>query len=712
MENLDERGMHSDVNQSNSPQKGFGIKTLAILAVFALILGSILAWFLSQYTGNNQKNNVANDKKAVVRSPLASNTLIYGYWTSESSIINSYDLSTRTNKILATLPSNIKHVKVKSPSEIVFINKTNDRDYGEELVLRSLSSSSDKVVFTATDGFGIDDYVLSQDGNYAAVWIVDPPAEEGPIRGGRSRVISLDLRSPQSTNLLYDEVSSSPVNYPVAVSNIGEVYTDKFLPNAEAGWGYGMSYSNFSGTIKKAIDSMPSGSYSTQPVMSPDGSKLVFSGYDGSKGGGDQVVRGFRRGVSNPNTVESLDLLSLDRTVLLSDGESIYPGTFWDLQTGDIIFSRISKNEEKTGTFIYDTRTKGETKFQLEDLDQPDEGVVNVISNLDPGKALVADVSPSDSMMGNLGAKYAQAFSTMFVMNLANSEKERIELDGELIQFIALKTAGYFPSRVGVAGGEGGQNNRQLKLQTLAIKPTLSSSRQEQQSSNRCRDVTAAQCNELHGTSFTGDQARQQTTGNEAFAKCFSEQFGANKAAGTCSDSPLYLYGSVGMNVKVAPGTTIYSPNASYSQNGFDITLNSKGFTANGTKVDSLSFDYTPAVKVKRPSRGFVVSTKELEKVVGEIGNRLGLNDLEMKETIDFVKAIDKSPYFYLSFFDHKTSQRILPLYFDPVPDNYRNIVFYIEGMEEMPNFSIVEPEFEKIQRGGFTAVEISFVVR
>ena len=61
---------------------------------------------------------------------------------------------------------------------------------------------------------------------------------------------------------------------------------------------------------------MANGTYGTQPVASPDGSMLVFTGYDGSKGSGVEIVSGMRRSIISSNTVEILELSTLTRRKL------------------------------------------------------------------------------------------------------------------------------------------------------------------------------------------------------------------------------------------------------------------------------------------------------------------------------------------------------------------------------------------------------------
>ena len=55
---------------------------------------------------------------------------------------------------------------------------------------------------------------------------------------------------------------------------------------------------------------------------------------------------------------------------------------------------------------------------------------------------------------------------------------------------------------------------------------------------------------------------------------------------------------------------------------------------------------------------------------------------------------------------------KILPIFFTPQPDAYRNVVFYIKQLNQKPKDIPQEPLYQsKIQRSGFTAIEVSFII-
>ncbi len=683
-----------------------GVKMLIVLIALLIIGGTVGAYILlSGGRGISIKESDKEPSKAVLQK-APSNSIVYGYWQDTSSYINSFDLTTNKNTLLAKLPSNVKHVKVVSPTKIIYINNTDDRDYGSELVIRTLTDQKETIVLKADAGYGIDDYIISADGNYIAAWQVAPPPQSTQLRGGGSKVTTVAVSDVTKKYTLYDEPTNSPVHYPVAVTNNGEVFMDKFLANADAGWAYGMSYSNFTGTAKGDLASMASGTYGSQPIQSPDGTKLVFAGYDGSKGSGTAIINGFRRAIVIPNTVEILDLGTKTRTIIASSSDGIYTTAMWDLQTNNPTYTFVAKNPEESGAFMYNLMRSQAGRLEK-------EGVQSMLAG---GALLTADQAGGDAAVGNLGSKYSPAISSLYVVKAGDEAGQKVELPGSFLQLIGVTKSAYFPTNINANAAPIAQANKQLKLQTLGFKPELVPQRTEQQSGEKCRDVAAAQCNAIHGTNFTGDQARLNQTGDAAFDECFDTQFAVVRgktASNNCVDSPLYLYGQEGMSVKVNTGTILYSPNVPYSQEGFDIVLGRNGdFFANGKSIKSLAFDYKPAIRTQKPSHGVVVSKSEVEATITLFGKKLGLNEQETLDTLAYAKDAVDSPYAFISFYDDQTSKMILPLYFEPTPTSYRNIVFYIEKMQNNGNLNYEMPSFDKVIRRGFTAVEISFIVR
>lgn len=349
---------------------------------------------------NKSQDQQQNDKKKTQSTFVAPASFIYGYWTNDKSIIAVLDLSTSQNGVLAELASNVKHVKILDPQKIIYIKDTDTSDYGKQLVIRNLDSKTETTVMIADDGFGIDDYVVSPNSKYLAVWEVSL-SETGTLFGGKSRLYTLDITNSSKKNLIYDETSGIGIilSYPIAITDNGDLFTDRFLPNSGAGWGYGISISNFTGTNRQDIPSLANGMISTQPEVSPDGKKLLFAGYDGRKGIGTAEINGFRRAMLMPNTIEIFDLLTRQkRTLLSAQGDDIFSDVSWDLLTGNIIYSLVSNNESKNSTYSYNLNTNASERININDM-------TNILAAVSANQYITFDVANSDSTLGNLGGK-------------------------------------------------------------------------------------------------------------------------------------------------------------------------------------------------------------------------------------------------------------------------------------------------------------------
>ncbi len=700
------------VNQSSWFQKvdpRTNIKGVVVLLVVIILFGGAIAWNSER---NSSKKETEQQKQSTETKFLADNSVVYGYWVDKNSVIESVDLSTSTNSTLAVLPNNIKQVSVVSDDNLIFIKDTDASDYGKSVVSYRISDSTENVISTTDSGYGIDLYVVSPNGKYIAIWEISPAPNSSILSGGRSRVYSVDISKPGSKNLIYDEAApvGIAVHYPVGITDNGEIFMDKFLPNSGVGWAYGMSMSNFTGSVKSEIASMANGTYSSQPIISPDGGKILFIGYDGSKGDGVEIVNGYRRASVTPNTIEVFDTNTKIRTKLVSGIDGIYQKAQWDLQDGNIIYASY---DDKTGRdinkYYFDTHSSKK-------VDLPEGNRGSVRSSLQGGSLLLSESVLSDSALGNLGFSYEPSISSLSVFTPKSGSSERVSLNGGYVQFIALKGSKYFKTSNLNANKQANKSinsqGKQLQLETFAVKPTLAPVREINQSQ-------PPQQGPIQNTPIDrgcgSDLLQQQCAGLDTKDGCFIQSWtDADGTSGSCYRSPLYLYGQQGVSLNVSVGTPIFSTNVLYlPQNGFDITLLSDGkFRANGSVVESISFDYTSAIrKLSRPSYGKIVKLSDLKQTIKEYSEKLGFNQKETEDSVMFAKEIT-SPYVYVSFYDDNLSKQILPLYFSIHPDTYRNIVFYFEQFETKPNLSPKPPVFDPIVRFGFTAIEISSIVR
>lgn len=697
-------------------------KILLAVVTSALFLITILLFVVLGGKPLGEKKLAETDEKKISTSTIGSKeesnndnlpskkqypyAIVYGLWSGNNSVVKAVDLASGKTHVLATLPSTVKKISVLSAKELLFINQLNDYDHGKQLVLYNISTKASEVIYTASEGFGIDDYVLSPDTKYIATWEVKFAPNSAILRGGYSRVFTLDREQSTAKHLIYDEQqqASLPIHYPRAITNTGEVFLDTFLPDSGAGWAYGMSRSDFSGTKKEDISSMQGGTYGTQPSLSPNGNMLVFSGYDGTKGPGTEVKNGFRQSLLTPNTVEIYNTDTNTREKLSGlANTNIYMTANWDSMTGNIIFSVLSPNGNNDGLYIYDLNTHDIKKIVL-----GRSNTMSFIGMIKKDTILVGSEDTAQSVLGNLGESYASPF-TSFAL-LVNDMSLSVEITDSYMQYIALVPSVYvasLPEVLGTTTSAGvtsfSDALKNLQLQTFYFKPTLAPGRVNQQSGGRCRDLSEAQCEALGGVYGSKDDERSICHNNPAIRK--SEKI--------CYDSPLYLYGKVGQKVQVQVNTLIYSSIPKSSGAYTVILKEAQKLEVEGKIYESIKYDYVSGIsRVKPPLYGKIVSSDKVANTLQEYANALGLNVKESRDLISWGLSNLKTPYVFISFFDQKTSEMILPISFNPQPDSYLNIVFYMKGYETYP---LVEPSLpvfpSRFIRKGLTAVEISGIV-
>lgn len=673
-------------------------------------------------------------------SPLADKTLVYGYWGEDGSYIEATDLKTGLKYSLAILPLSIKHVTVMSPQELLFINETDASDLGKSVVTYDIENQAQKTILKADSGYGIELYLLSPNKRFMSVW-QKSLSENSTMLGGRSRVYTINLGNGNKS-LIYDEaaVESQPIHFPVGITDSGDTFFDSWIPNSSqdsgTGWAYGMTRSNADGSSKQDITVMTNGTYSNPPSMSPDGRYLSFAGYDSSRGSGTERVNGYRRAIVLPNTVEILDTSTNMRTKITEfENTFSYSPPVWNNSGGILLVSGASRDEDETGTYFYNVNSKTYGRVSSPDSSR---SIPTTISVLSENNYLMGYKSISPASSGNLGPTYAQSLSEALVFQ--NNNSYRLAIEAPLVQFITVVGGEYYAGisvpreSLPQLGGDG--TRKSLQLQTFSLKPKLVEEKEIEQNNPiippvqpqpespgqqrqvtkpvgpACREVATYQCNQLIGTNYPVPASlNSKLPEDPAWQTCYFEKRQEGVNAGTCIDSPLYLYGKKGTKVTVEAGTQISNSNAPFTNNAYTAILDGNGnMHIGGQLYESIMFDYAPAVRVIRPPQtGIVVSKSELPKKLEWYAQKLGLNERETQDVMEFGNSVS-APYVMVSHFDHDTSHAMLPLSFNPQPDVYRSIVMYFKEFEYDPKISLEAPRFEPLIRRGLTAIEVSFI--
>lgn len=657
-------------------------KSLIVFIVAILAIGSIATY---SFISSNKKNNPPLSSNPSITPKLqlqSSNMIVYGVWKDNKSYIKGYDTGNRKEYLIANLPISIKKVTVISPTKLLYIGETDDKDHGKNLSVFDTTTKKSTVVYESRDKFGIDDYVISSNKKYVATWEVLFKEGARVLTGGRSRIYSLEIDNTSLRNIIYDEPADKTIHYPRAILSDGTVFTDTFLPNSGAGWAYGMSKSDFQGKNKKNLDNMKNGTYGTLSSISPDEKYFVFAGYD--KADGAEIDKGFRKAIIKANTIEVLDTQILDRRPLQNlPNTNIYSSAFFD-KTGKIIF-------QADGTFAFDLLTNTFSK-----VDTEQESFAAFISDQ---TILLGEKTESSSFVGNLGGGYNTTYNKFLLFNLQTKSTESINLKDNFMQYITVVPPNFFNNLEEINEF----NNKALQLQTFSFKPSLAPKRESQQtkpvdpSRPLCEDVIAEVCKKyiVNGRPVSG------------FSKC------QESILGSCLWTPLYLYGKQGTSVNIKVNSYVYSSDPLYDEKtGYNVTILDNGrMKVNGKVYDRINYDYLSR-KVSPPEYGTVASLDKLKKTLIYYSQNLGLNQKETDDLIEFGKKNVTSTFIFISFYNQQTSEKILPLEFTPKPDTYINIVFYFKEYNQKPSIKPQFPIFKTpLQRTGLTAVEISEIL-
>jgi hypothetical protein len=719
-----------------------------------ILLVSLLVFYSLSQTSNRASTNTDSQSPDEELLNIAPYTVMYGSWTDKNSVIFGYDLTTGKEDIIAQLPRNIKKVTVIDPNTIIYISQT-DRidDRGRAIAKYDLTTKKETVLFQASDEYGIDDYMISSNNRYISILEFQDQADSGVLLGGKSRVYTADLSVPNTKNLIADEVATAPVLYPRAILNNGTVFMDRFMPNSSAGWAYGMRISNFIGTSQRDIPSMQNGTFSSQPVISPDESRFAFLGYDGSQGDGKVLdPTGFRIGLIYSNTVEILDTQSLERIKLTNiPSSTLYSSVSWK-DDNTLSFNGLLKNTKNIREYYEYSLARN----SLQKVDNADsDAYLGTFGSVD----LYGTPYSNASFTANLGTRYSTSYQSLSI--LKDGKLQKISAAANLIQYIATVPRDIIaidsPKNMESVGFN------QLRLQTFNAKVELDEERKEQQSDppplieptpivsptlnptesptggrgprpadstlndppkevkedNRplCVNLAVPRCNaamgrshnELIGTPYNG----QLRPVDLEYHRCLTEELGHLQFDGSCQGTPLYLYGPEGLSVDVTIHAQMHNAVPRAENGKYSVKLGRNGsFTYLNNDYTSIAYDYNPAIRrLPELKKGYFVTSKSAEKVIREIAGKFGFNEKETNETVRDITAKMSSEYAFISFYDHETSHAILPITFNPKPEVYRNIAFYIKNLDSKPTYSIQPPVIEKINRYGFTAIEISHIV-
>jgi hypothetical protein len=179
-----------------------------------------------------------------------------------------------------------------------------------------------------------------------------------------------------------------------------------------------------------------------------------------------------------------------------------------------------------------------------------------------------------------------------------------------------------------------------------------------------------------------------------------------------CIAKPVvYLYPEAPtlVDVRVESEGEIVVSDPLYPENGWKNVLAHPDGTLfyQGKQYSELFFE-TEVNDIKKPEKGIIIKTAQLEEKLDGIVDQLGLIDHEKREFLEFwvprLKAL-KSPYIFFSVLDKAEKERLDKVIISPNPDTVIEFIAYFKPIETLDyDNSLQLPP--KPKRVGFVSVE------
>lgn len=181
-----------------------------------------------------------------------------------------------------------------------------------------------------------------------------------------------------------------------------------------------------------------------------------------------------------------------------------------------------------------------------------------------------------------------------------------------------------------------------------------------------------------------------------------------------CGKPVIYLYPekTTNVSVKIVPkgGLTKTEPNYG---NGWNVLANPDGQLTDldtGNIYPYLFWEGRGGIYTT-PEKGFVINAKDVHSFLVEKLTKLGLNQKEQKDFIDFWEPrMIGAPYFFVTFLGNKEMDTIAPLTIIPKPDSVIRILMDFSPLQKP--ISAEGYEIKTPNRNGFTVVEWGGVLR
>ncbi len=634
------------------------------------------------------------------------NTIVYGTRSTSETKIFAVNDSGKNNTLITELSPDVKFVTpLKSGKQLFYIAETNDGDIGASFEIKTINDTGDGVagVYSASEGYGIDRYVISENNEWIAWYEVKPEEDEYTHISDFYRVYKANLgrvlsgTSGSIEPILLSEIKAAPgvaLNVPSIILNNGEVFFDVMMPDPYYTLHYGFKN-------EQGQDVLPINTYNSAPYLFNQ-NNLLYTAFNpnNAKLTPKEGTR-TREQVLNTNTVKVTNINSRQITTVGpgDDGEQ-YKHTVYVEGNASGEFKFLSSVYKISGEGQDSTLSPQEIQLVTKNSDgsfskksilNTSDGksyrIMSVGDSIDGSKTVL--IGEETSFEGNLGtgvgvgsSGYKNQIYNIRVINL-NSKNETVinSIGGSEFEFIAImiKTP---EEKIGI------DRNKEL-AEEFDKKSEL----------------------QLQLDTFVPIEPRRERTNFRAECeKEWKERGYDNYEA--CAACPLYIYndGAVG-NITIIPKTLIakQSANPQLNNNEWSFSADKNGnlkFTSgNYSKIDYLF----PRGKVISPSEGIIFAPENMESKIAEYSYSLGLNTREVKDIVaHFKEELGNFEYVFFSTLSDSQAQMLVDFDVYPKPKVMKNIMFYAK---KYPSVSEVKGKvINSISDRGFSRADYTVV--
>jgi hypothetical protein len=178
--------------------------------------------------------------------------------------------------------------------------------------------------------------------------------------------------------------------------------------------------------------------------------------------------------------------------------------------------------------------------------------------------------------------------------------------------------------------------------------------------------------------------------------------------AAECGKPVIYLYPEEKKLVDVKVGANVTVSDPLYPVDGWKSVLADVdgSLVYEGNDYDYLFWEGTGNGKYPMfIDYGFVVKKDQVVATFNDHLNKLGLNENEIADFIDFWEAyIPNKPYVRLTWLDTEQMNALAPLEIDPKPDTLIRVFLDMQGLERP--IDLKGQNLKALKRSGFTVVE------